>query len=474
MKKILLFVALLAIGVDALWAQGWDYQLSVAPTFSRVNYRVSNGSLQHPFSAGFGLEYRSKVNNKKVSYLDSWGVGLSYSNLKSMWGMPSNTVAIPQSNRDVVFCDFSNFTESQTATFLSVTPMFFLKIASEDGFVLGIGPSLGLLRGKWSNYGQMTTSLQDAMTGVVLREDIGGYGLGTFTETATGNYSKFVLGGSIEAGYSVHDIYLGLYGKVCTIQGIKGDNPIITGVGESITQDISYHGIIQSTILQGGNIVELGVKLAYRFGGKPAQTDQSALNDGLNRNLEKENKDLKKKNQIYQSREDSLMAQIRLGLDSNNIRRVDVLVRDYARLCLAAPYDKAKYDNYKELFGLDGFATTYYKKRCKGYLELLGQYEKIEIGYNKILKDFGVVYKSTERMERITEVKAVYQKLLNYQKDWNEKISAIEGMNGLEDVPYINNQLKNCLKKMKAWIAGSSFPPAWEYIKYELRIEEEI
>lgn len=473
MKKILIFVALLAIGVDALWAQGRDYQLSVAPTFSRVNYRVSNGSLQHPFSAGFGLEYRSKVNNKKVSYLDSWGVGLSYSNLKSMWGMPSNTVAIPQDNGDVVYCDFSNFSEDQSATSLSVTPMAFLKIANQDKLVLGIGPSLGLLSGKWSNYGQMTTSLEDATTGVILKEDIGGYGLGTFSETATGDYTKFVLGGAFEAGYIVDAIYLGLYGKICAIQGIKGDSSIITGVGESNAQAIAYHGVLQSPILRSGSVVEFGVKLGYRFGGKTAPTDPSAPNDSRIRNLEKENKDLKKRNQIYQSREDSLMAQIRLGLDSNNIRRVDVLVRDYARLCLAAPYDKAKYDNYKELFGLDGFATTYYKKRCKGYLDLLGQYEQIENEYNKILKDFGEVYRGKKRTEREPVVKDVYQKLLEYQKNWNNKISAIEGMDGLKDVPYINKRLENCLNKMKVWIEEKSFP-AWEDAKYELRIEDEI
>lgn len=470
MKKIVLLAVLVSIGItNSLWSQNWQ-QLSVGPTFSSLNYRVDDGSSLHPFSTGFGIEYRTP--SKSISFLDSWSIGFSYSNLEYMWGLVSNRISHTKNNGDIVFCNFSGFSENHTAHFFSITPMGYIKIKQMDKLVLGIGPSIGLLRGRWDSYGQMTTSLMDSATEVILRDDLGGYGLGTFSAAATDSYSKFVLGAALEAGYRVSkEMYVGAYGKICSISGIKGDNPIVTGVGESESPDVVYQGLVQSSLLSGGRIVELGIKLGYRFGEKQAKQPVVSTNN-IDWNIllekEKENEQLKRR---IEGLEDSLKTQI-LGLDSNNIRRVDVLARDYARLCLAAPYDQAKYDNYKDLFGRDGFATRYYKNRCAGYLKLLGMYEEIQNEYYQLLKDFGAVYVEKKRTERGPVMKDAYQKLLNYQKTWDAKIKAIDdNMEGLVDVPYINNQLEKSLQKMEEWINNNRFL-AWEDVRLELRIEQ--
>lgn len=468
MRRIIVIMIVLACCINnQVSAQSFD-RLAVSGGLTQLNYWVKSGSPDNSFSPTLGLEVRLNewyINNFPLQF----SFGMSCAKLSNQWNMPSQRVVVPLKDGDVALMDFVDFAENHSSNLFQLTPMLLVKelpINNRLGF--GGGVSIGLLKGRWTSCGQISDSLTDAVTGVTLGPDINGYGLGTFTDAHSGSFSRFVWGIILELDYRINEyMFIGAYGNMNFVTGMKGHEiPIVERIGDPYANSIEYNGLVNSNQMIGAKIWSVGVKLGWVL-GSPNVDSKIEPKDNNCSTLQLQVDTLSAQISRYR---DSIAIIQTLGLDSNK-RRMDILVKDYAKLCFSSPYDPDYYQYYRKLVNLDCFATAPYRDRCQNYLRLFDKYRIIQEEYNKMMSGFLADYKGVKRTDRLDRIKKYSIQLNAFKVKWDKEIQRLE-LHGLEDVPYISNQVDRNLILMDSWIEKIDCPYDEQDLANKLRIGE--
>ena len=474
MKRITIIVtALLCLSVPAAWGQ---HYLGVSFGGNPLSYEVENGSFRRNNSPSFGVEWLNPSlfkDNVSESFKKFKGLGLylglQYTKIDMQWEMPNNTVAIAQGNGDIAYCAFRDFSERQNGHLVQLTPTLLFTFPK---IVLGIGLSGGLLTGNCTSSGVLRTSLEDATTGVVLGDDIGAHGLGTFSHNQTGEFVKWFFGPNVEFGHylSNDNIYLGLFGSLSwSPDPKKQPHPIIDGVGtdEMDVNRITYNGVLNSNQITGGCAWSVGVKVGVRLpvDKKDTLTDYSSILaqcQNENDTLKKTNGDLNKELNTFKE----------MSVERTKTV-VDRLVDNYAELCLKSAYDYDYHKFYQNLFRENSFINDYYREECEQYLKVLDLYQDIQRQYDAMMESIAKGYASQLTLgytQTLDYIKGKRKDIDKFEQEVNDKLKTQLDMT-LVNIQFIYQKVVRAKQIMDGWIKNADTPLDVKDLKYMLGIE---